>query len=202
VRGQERAVARSKYEEDVFINNHTSVWGSYWEDFHWGYACCHSFVKQSYCTGGKGRSINRERSALIGGTGAGAVGASSAAPDVATKSLTEQHREKATTSAPTKKAVIIKPEDDVKSALKRLEADERAAEELLSRDERKRPYNSLKGSADRVVRCCCACACSPLLTNVVSQQNPSDADMEAFRLKRVHAEDPMAQFMGGGGGGD
>ena len=31
--------------------NHTSVWGSYWRDGEWGYACCHQFVKNSYCTG-------------------------------------------------------------------------------------------------------------------------------------------------------
>lgn len=36
---------RSKYEEDVLINNHTSVWGSYWKDGQWGYKCCHSFIK-------------------------------------------------------------------------------------------------------------------------------------------------------------
>jgi hypothetical protein len=31
---QEKAVPKSKYEEDVFINNHTSVWGSWWKDHH------------------------------------------------------------------------------------------------------------------------------------------------------------------------
>ncbi|ORY04997.1 hypothetical protein K493DRAFT_275392 [Basidiobolus meristosporus CBS 931.73] len=49
IKGQERAIAKSKYEEDVYINNHTSVWGSYWEDGNWGYKCCHSFIKNSYC---------------------------------------------------------------------------------------------------------------------------------------------------------
>ncbi|KAJ8661785.1 hypothetical protein O0I10_002593 [Lichtheimia ornata] len=51
IKGQERAKARSKYEEDVFIQNHTSVWGSYWADGKWGYKCCRSFVYNSYCTG-------------------------------------------------------------------------------------------------------------------------------------------------------
>lgn len=31
VKGTERAVPRSKYEEDVFSNNHTTVWGSFWQ---------------------------------------------------------------------------------------------------------------------------------------------------------------------------
>ncbi|EXJ82241.1 hypothetical protein A1O3_06054 [Capronia epimyces CBS 606.96] len=55
IKGEERKVARSKYAEDVLVNNHTSVWGSWWRDFVWGYACCHSTVKNSYCTGEAGR---------------------------------------------------------------------------------------------------------------------------------------------------
>jgi len=47
-RGQEKAPAipKSRYEEDVYLNNHTSVWGSYWDNGQWGYACCHQFVKK------------------------------------------------------------------------------------------------------------------------------------------------------------
>ncbi|KAK6341936.1 mRNA splicing protein [Orbilia blumenaviensis] len=55
VKGKADAVAKSKYPEDVYINNHTSVWGSWWQNFKWGYACCHSFVKNSYCTGEEGK---------------------------------------------------------------------------------------------------------------------------------------------------
>ncbi len=47
--------AKSKYAEDVFLNNHTSVWGSWWSNFQWGFACCHSTVKNSYCTGDAGK---------------------------------------------------------------------------------------------------------------------------------------------------
>lgn len=45
---------KSMYPEDILINNHTSVWGSWWKDFKWGYACCHSIVKNSFCTGEAG----------------------------------------------------------------------------------------------------------------------------------------------------
>lgn len=45
---------KSMYAEDVLVNNHTSVWGSWWKDFKWGYACCHSTVKKSFCTGQAG----------------------------------------------------------------------------------------------------------------------------------------------------
>ncbi|ETN82284.1 Pre-mRNA-splicing factor SLU7 family protein [Necator americanus] len=54
LKGSERAVVRSRYEEDVYPMNHTSVFGSYWKDGKWGYRCCHSFVKNSYCLKGEG----------------------------------------------------------------------------------------------------------------------------------------------------
>lgn len=53
-------IARSKYAEDIYTHNHTSVWGSWWRDFAWGYACCHSMVKNSYCTGEEGRKAWEE----------------------------------------------------------------------------------------------------------------------------------------------
>lgn len=55
IKGAPEAEAKSKYPEDVLINNHTSVWGSWWLNFQWGYACCHSTIKNSYCTGEEGK---------------------------------------------------------------------------------------------------------------------------------------------------
>ncbi len=82
IKGRERAKAKSKYEEDgkhfarsdswicarlvliaafcraVFPGNHQSVWGSWYNKLTgvWGYACCHSVVKKSYCAGQAGVS--------------------------------------------------------------------------------------------------------------------------------------------------
>ena len=55
-------MARSKYPEDVLSNNHTSIWGSWWHDrdHRWGYRCCHSTVKNSYCTGEEGKRAMEE----------------------------------------------------------------------------------------------------------------------------------------------
>ncbi|KAK0536548.1 mRNA splicing protein [Tilletia horrida] len=56
IKGATRVKAKSKYDEDVYENNHTSVWGS-WYDLgsgEWGYGCCHSTVPNSYCTGQAG----------------------------------------------------------------------------------------------------------------------------------------------------
>ena len=35
--------------------NHTSIYGSFYADGKWGFACCHQFVRNSYCTGAAGR---------------------------------------------------------------------------------------------------------------------------------------------------
>jgi hypothetical protein len=49
----------------VLINNHTAVWGSYWRDGAWGYACCHQFVKNSYCIGDAGSKAADEQTAQV-----------------------------------------------------------------------------------------------------------------------------------------
>ena len=38
----------------MYPGNHTSVWGSWWQDGQWGFACCHQTLKQSWCTGEAG----------------------------------------------------------------------------------------------------------------------------------------------------
>lgn len=40
----------------VYINNHTEVWGSWYDPTsgQWGFACCHSNIHLSYCTGEAG----------------------------------------------------------------------------------------------------------------------------------------------------
>jgi pre-mRNA-processing factor SLU7 len=60
ISGQEKANVRSKYVEDEFINNHKSVWGSYFDQFKWGYKCCHSMDRHSYCKGFKTDNSNQQ----------------------------------------------------------------------------------------------------------------------------------------------
>ena len=62
---------KSKYEEDLFINGHTTVFGSYFHKgaFRWGYADDHSLTRNSYCTGLNGRIANDEANEWTYGTG-------------------------------------------------------------------------------------------------------------------------------------
>ncbi|KAE8147793.1 Pre-mRNA splicing Prp18-interacting factor-domain-containing protein [Aspergillus avenaceus] len=64
IKGAPKKAAKSKYPEDILTNNHTSVWGSWWHDFQWGYACCFSTVKNSYCTGEDGKKAFEEADKL------------------------------------------------------------------------------------------------------------------------------------------
>lgn len=57
IKGDEVKAISSRYEEDVYLNNHTSVWGSYWVNGNWGYACCHAIHRNAYCTGAAGREV-------------------------------------------------------------------------------------------------------------------------------------------------
>ena len=64
IKGQPKRVPKSKYKEDVLVNNHTSVWGSWWKNFNWGYQCCHSTIRNSYCVGEEGKKAFEEAEAL------------------------------------------------------------------------------------------------------------------------------------------
>ena len=51
-----KTIPRSRYQEDIYLNNHTSIFGSWYckDTNSWGYKCCHSITKNSYCTGEEG----------------------------------------------------------------------------------------------------------------------------------------------------
>lgn len=194
IKGNEKPVIRSKYEEDVYLNNHTSVWGSYWKDGRWGFKCCHNFVKESYCTGAAG--IDASNVDIIPAIGNGEE-VSEEEEEEEPKSLLQQHQEKMLSEKKKKKKKKKKnkrkhkkkskssssssesesedeekvQEKKLKEALKKEEEHQKKAEHLLSLDERKRPYNSM-------------------YDNVA----PTDEEMEAWRMKQRRTEDPMSHF--------
>ncbi|KAL0390915.1 UNVERIFIED_CONTAM: Pre-splicing factor SLU7 [Sesamum calycinum] len=128
IRGQETALPKSKYEEDVYINNHTSVWGSWWKDHQWGYKCCQQTVRNSYCTGAAG------------------IEAAEAAADLMKANIARKEATEEAPAAAEEKRLATwgseVPDDLVLDQEKLAEAlkkeDERRREE---RDERKRKYN-------------------------------------------------------------
>ncbi|GMH33989.1 hypothetical protein BSKO_01823 [Bryopsis sp. KO-2023] len=177
--------ARSRYEEDVLVNNHTTVWGSWWHEGQWGYQCCHQSVRNSYCTGEKGQQLHKELTARkqapppaeIQGDGepASANGAVHGSREDESEERGMAKESKATT------LTSYNPDQEVwgggdteasldrskvEAALKKMEADERNAES----DERKRSYHSISANKCDVTK----------------------EEMEAYRIKKARTDDPMA----------
>ena len=175
VKGPARAVVRSKYQEDVQVNNHTSVWGSYYDKRtgKWGFKCCHSVIKQSYCTGEEGRKANEqyiEELATVAKPGKEAEEEEEdAAEDGGKKKKSKLTTELTARSElfGTDAAAVDLDEEKLKEAVKRQKA---FAKEKIETDDRKRKFNSMQSS------------------------EVTKEDMEAYRLIRSHGEDPMAKI--------
>jgi len=173
IRGQE-IKARSRYEEDVYPGNHTSVWGSWWnaDDGRWGYSCCKQSVRNAYCTGtavtaqetaeqlqqnmAVRAAEHAERAERAAGEGGKAM-LEGVKPTSAALWGTE----------PEKEALELDAEK-LKEAIRRQESIMRKDGDKAEDDDRKRQYNSLKDSCEVTAE-----------------------DMEAYRLKRSRGDDPL-----------
>jgi len=65
LQGRERALVQSKYQEDVMVGNHSSVWGSWFDPVSktWGFACCQQTMKNAYCIPLKTRVVEEQEAA-------------------------------------------------------------------------------------------------------------------------------------------
>jgi len=191
IKGQEKQVVKSKYEEDVYINNHSSVWGSFWKGGHWGYKCCHSFIKNSYCLGEAGKNneivtITKPKNTEIAKTKQEKESSQESSSSDSSSSEEDQAKSKSRKKKEKKKKNKKKlkekrkkkdnkdksDDDTLQEALKAEDRRQAEADRLLGMDERKRPYNSM-----------------------YEVKKPTDDEMEAYFLKRRREEDPMNQFM-------
>lgn len=155
---------KTKYEEDVFINNHTEVWGSYFSRSRmcWGFACCHSLTKNSYCTGVKGKAAND------------AADSQAIDPAQARKMLESNMNNLSNHASAVTKRSDVFGEFDPSSKIK-LDADKvnQAVKKYAGvdgnnvSDGKKRGYNSM------------------------ASVEVTPEDMEAYRLKKGKREDPM-----------
>eukprot|EP00850_Spirogloea_muscicola_P017918 SM000159S01749 [mRNA] locus=s159:3356:7542:+ [translate_table: standard] len=159
IKGQDKAIARSKYEEDVYINNHTTVWGSWWKDGQWGFRCCRQVARNSYCTGQAGIDAAEASADLLRSN----IERKEAIGEV---KFVNEERNPASWGTDTPDNIVL-DKKKLKEALKK-EA-ERSNEE---KDERKRKYN------------------------VTYSNEVTAEEMEAYRLKKSHFDDPMREFLG------
>nr|KYP74662.1 Pre-mRNA-splicing factor SLU7 [Cajanus cajan] len=171
IKGLETSIPKSKYEEDIYINNHTSVWGSWWKDHQWGYKCCKQTIRNSYCTGAAGIEAAEAVADLM------MANIDRKAASEGKSSYLSNFRTFFYTHAPAEEKRLASwgtdlPADLVLNQKKLAEAlkkeDERKREE---KDERKRKYN------------------------VRWNDEVTPEEMEAYRMKKIHHDDPMKDFL-------
>ncbi|GMH20884.1 hypothetical protein Nepgr_022726 [Nepenthes gracilis] len=158
IKGQETALPKSKYEEDLYINNHTSVWGSWWKDFQWGYKCCKQTIRNSYCTGAAGIEAAEAAGELMK--------ANIARKEAAEEKTTSVEEKRLATWGTDVPDDLVLNQEKLAEALKKEEVRKRE-----ERDERKRKYN------------------------VKWNDEVTPEDMEAYRMKKIHHDDPMKDFL-------
>lgn len=185
---------RSRYEEDVHPSNHSSIWGSYWENGQWGYKCCCSLVQKSYCTGVSGIALSKnvpELGKIIPVVEKDVSESNFKLKEVSEiESITDPHSTSSTSSSESdskskrkknkkkkkKKEEKKAKKEEVKDALKKAleKEDERLKEvdRIMNMDERKRPYNSM-----------------------YEVSKPTDEEIEAYNMKKHRGDDPMANFI-------
>ncbi|KAJ7268758.1 pre-mRNA-splicing factor SLU7 [Mycena haematopus] len=175
IKGREKAKAKSKYPEDVYVNNHTDVWGSWYDASSgtWGYACCHSTIHVSYCSGKEGIEAAKASSAqnLL----ASASGSANAEPP---RSLAET-------------ASAREPSERVEQnySKKRVgEGDVRIDEDQLSRALQEEKKRKARGEEDTD-------RSGKKRKNAGGSHDVTEEELEAYRMSRRMTEDPMANYV-------
>ncbi|KAI8820218.1 Pre-mRNA splicing Prp18-interacting factor-domain-containing protein [Fimicolochytrium jonesii] len=197
IKGQERAAAKSKYEEDVHPLNHTTVWGSWWKSGQWGYACCHNTIVGAYCTGAAGIEAARASVAQLTGGAAANEDQEASAP----KSLLEQYVARAAKEGPNG----MQAQDRLDRAKQQKGRGERLGEGEVSLDEaklsealdaeRKRKAREALGKDREEDEGRTRSAKKGKYSSNVEVKDVTEEELEAYRLSRSNAADPMANYV-------
>ena len=187
VKGAEKMVAKSRYEEDVFEQNHKSVWGSFWQAGQWGYACCRSFQKNSYCTGIRGIEAAEASADLM------RENLAAREAQMAAQKKREEEEEAAAAAAgekPKKKENPFEKKKDLwgGEAAEDVELDPKKLMEALRKEDKRLKGEGgggggKGGAGDDDER--------KRGYNVNHDVDVTEEEMEAYRMKRQRKEDPM-----------
>ena len=162
----------SKYQEDIFVNGHKTVWGSYFHKgaFRWGYTDDHSLIRNSYCTGENGRKVNDEANEMKYGTGVAGSAALAQAREML-KAIPAAERKAAENSGPKGSKLYGEADQNVTFDKDKLDAALKKVDKDQDEDGKKRKYNSVDAEVD-----------------VTEEQ------MEAYRMRKEQKSDPMAKI--------
>ncbi|KAJ7287822.1 Pre-mRNA splicing Prp18-interacting factor-domain-containing protein [Mycena rebaudengoi] len=176
IKGRERAKAKSKYPEDVMVNNHTDVWGSWYDPSSgtWGYACCHSIIHVSYCSGQAGIEAAQASSAqnLLASTSKLSVPAQSelSTPLANGRDQTSERAEQNYSKKRIGEGEVRLDEDRLSRALNEEKKRKARGEEDDDRSGKKRK-------------------------NAGGSHDVTEEELEAYRMSRRMGEDPMANYV-------
>lgn len=174
IKGEDVGMTNTRYEEDIHPGNHTSVWGSFWNEGRWGFKCCYSFLKMSYCTGAAGRA-NFE--ATLADASAAfdkntdRKGESRKNDHISDQAENKKHKKK----KKKKDKKHVHNEDNFEAEVAKAMEKQRKEEETSAiKDERKRTYNCVSGGLDKEL---------------------TEAEIEAYKRRKMREDDPMAGFL-------
>ncbi|EGD78289.1 pre-mRNA-splicing factor SLU7 [Salpingoeca rosetta] len=225
IKGKEKPKVLSRYEEDVYPGNHKSIWGSYWVDGKWGYACCHSTERNSYCTGEAGRRARKAKPTdllaakmdageKVGGSGSGdtttATTTTTASDETESKSLVDLHQERqrrdggdeadGSSSSSSKDKKKKKKKKHKKKRSKDSDDDDDLDDEMAAARKKEKRIQELIDKQKR------ADEANTRYLQMDERDRPfnsaredykevTEEEMEAYRRGRQRTEDPMAHFL-------
>merc|ERR1712038_2255294 len=164
---------KSKYEEDIFINGHNTVWGSYFHKgaFRWGYADDHSLMKNSYCTGAAGRAANDDANEMRYGTGVAGSAALAQAREILKAIPQTERNSTLSKTRPTSSQHYGEADQFADIDKEKLKEALKKSDEMKKTGGSKRKYNSVDAEVDVTAE-----------------------EMEAYRMKKERADDPLAKL--------
>ncbi|XP_034487283.1 pre-mRNA-splicing factor Slu7 [Drosophila innubila] len=209
IKGIEKPKARSIYEEDVYINNHTTIWGSFWNAGRWGYKCCKSFIKNSYCVGmqePEGYSDQQHSTTTTGTTTTIApapVETLSRAQDVdiPERSTAESEVDSAPSSVDSSDdEEIVEEIKKSKKKSKKREKKKKAKEQRKYKKKHKEAKEKEKDKETLTIR---SSKSIPEdlddrkrpYNSMYDVKAPTEDEIEEWKKKRTRTEDPMLQFI-------
>lgn len=217
IKGQERAQIKSRYEEDVYLNNHTAVWGSYWRDGRWGFACCHSFIKESYCTGEAGKLAEQESNSLVPQSITKAPAPAGSLMEAHQKKLKEESEKKekqkkkrkkrrssgssssssSSSSSDSSSGSSSSSSDSSSSSSSSSDSSDSEEETEAMKKDRllKEALKKQKEHDKRVSKLMSMDERKRPYNSMIDVAAPTDEEMEAFRLKQRRTDDPMNAFL-------
>lgn len=172
IKSSKQVIPVSRYAEDVLDKNHKSIWGSFYRDGKWGYACCHQTQRNSLCTGDAGKQaaleIEKEMEQRVKDANA------KRNPKPLAEQWKEREKERRESAPPLQKQAEKERERqrEVEEEMRKQETEEQRAGE----HDREGVYNSGQKQMEQ-------------------PREMSDAVMEAYRLRRRVNEDPMAKYL-------